>query len=172
MDIKNFYLVKEIYDLEALKREPEEYIGGFNNNFLVEFIEKNRNKYVENGILLLEGSVIFSSNNKEIGQIPLFDDLPTIYSYYLNAIEEYMEHGVANFYYPSQPIEVRIEKQNARQAKINIDEDSLVVNEQIFLESFINNSQNFFGILANQLKLKNYQHELAQIENIKKRLVK
>lgn len=66
MDIKNFYLVKEIYDLEALKREPEEYIGGFNNNFLVEFIEKNRNKYVENGILLLEGSVIFSSNNKEM----------------------------------------------------------------------------------------------------------
>ncbi len=60
-----------------MKREPEEYIGGFNNNFLVEFIEKNRNKYVENGILLLEGSVIFSSNNKEIGQIPLFDDLPT-----------------------------------------------------------------------------------------------
>lgn len=62
-----------------MKREPEEYIGGFNNNFLVEFIEKNRNKYVENGILLLEGSVIFSSNNKEIGQIPLFDDLPTLF---------------------------------------------------------------------------------------------
>ncbi len=72
----------------------------------------------------------------------------------MNAIEEYMEHGVANFYYPSQPIEVRIEKQNARQAKINIDEDSLVVNEQIFLESFINNSQNFFWYFGKSIKTK------------------
>ncbi len=97
--------------------------------------------------------------------------MPSLYSYYLNAIEEYLDNGVATFYYPSQPIVVILKKDVSRKIKLTIDEDSLVVNEQVLMEALINNSQQFFDILLNQLKLKNYEHELAQIEAIKRCLL-
>ncbi|WP_243292419.1 hypothetical protein [Bacillus sp. FJAT-47783] len=171
MEIKNFYLKKKVYDLNDLIQNSESYIGGFNNEFLVEFIEKNRDEHVENGTLMIEGSIVFISNYKEIGNIPIFDDLPSLYSYYLNAIEEYLDNGVATFYYPSQPIEVILKKDVGRKTKLTIDEDSLVLNEQVLMEVLINNSKQFFDILLNQLKLKNYEHELNQIEAIKKCLL-
>jgi hypothetical protein len=171
VEIKNFFLKKEVYDLNDLIQNTESYIGGFNNQFLVEFIEENRDEHVENGILMVEGSIVFTSNYKEIGNIPIFDDLPSLYSYYLNAIEEYLDNGVGTFYYPSQPIEVVLKKEVGKKTKLTIDGDSLVVNEQVLIDGLINNSQQFFDILLNQLKLKNYKHELTQIEAIKRCLL-
>jgi hypothetical protein len=40
VEIKNFYLKKEVYDLNDLIQNSESYIGDFNNEFLVKFIEK------------------------------------------------------------------------------------------------------------------------------------
>ncbi|MBR7798344.1 MAG: hypothetical protein ACQEWU_21515 [Bacillota bacterium] len=170
MEIKNFYLKKEVYDLDDISQNADSYIGGYNNENLVENIEKNRKKYVASGLLMVEGSIVFISNYKEIGNIPIFDDLPSLYCYYLNAIEEYLDNGEATFYYPSQPIEVIIKKDIGQQTKITIDENSLKVNEKFFLDSLLNNSQHFFGTLLTELKLNKYKHELKQIESIKKRL--
>ncbi|WP_284141416.1 MULTISPECIES: hypothetical protein [unclassified Virgibacillus] len=172
MEIKNFYLKKEVYDLDDLSLNADSYIGGYNNEYLVETIEKNREKHVENGILMIEGSIVFISNYKEIGNIPIFDDLTTLYSYYLNTIEEYLDNGEATFYYPSQPIEVIIKQDIGQQTEITIDENSLKVNERFLLEGLLNSSQHFFDILVTRLMLNKYQHELTQIESIKKRLTK
>ncbi|MYL56185.1 hypothetical protein GLW20_01540 [Virgibacillus halodenitrificans] len=170
MQIKNFYLKREVYDLDDLSQNANSYIGGYNNEYLVGNIENNRSRYVENGILTIEGSIVFTSNYKEIGNIPIFDDLPSLYCYYLNAVEEYLDNGEATFYYPSQPIEVSIKKDTGQQTKITIDENSLKVNEHSLLKGLLNNSQHFFEILLNQLKLSKYKYELNQIESIKKRI--
>ncbi len=113
VDIKDFYLKEQVYDLDDLIKNPNAYIGGFNTESLVTLMKANRKKYIESGILLIEGGIAFTSSYKEIGQLPIFDDLPSLYGYYLNAMEEYLEEGIAAFYYPSQPIGVKLEKYEA-----------------------------------------------------------
>lgn len=172
MDVKNFFLKKDVFDLDDLTSNPLSYIGGFNNQFMIDVIKENKKKYIEDGLLILDGSVIFNVGNKEIGGIPLFDDLASLYAYYLNAVEEFMTEEVVNFYYPSQPIEVRLEKVSSDETKISIDDKNLVVSTDLLLNSILSNSESFFKLLVNELKLGKYQYEVKQIENIKGKLRK
>ncbi|MEK5482093.1 MULTISPECIES: hypothetical protein [unclassified Viridibacillus] len=55
MEIRNFFLKKEVFDLGDLTNSPLSYIGGVNNEFMVEVVKKNKKKYVEAGMLNLEG---------------------------------------------------------------------------------------------------------------------
>lgn len=79
MDIKDFYLKEQVYDLDDLIKNPNAYIGGFNTESLVTLMKANRKKYIESGILLIEGGIAFTSSYKEIGQLPIFDDLPSLW---------------------------------------------------------------------------------------------
>lgn len=170
MDIKNFFLKRDVFDLGDLTSNPSLYIGGFNNQFMVNTIETNKEKYIENGMLNIEGSIIFNVGGKEIGGILLFDDLVSLYAYYLNAIEEFMVEEIANFYYPSQPIEVRLEKGNGGKIKISIDGQSLVVSTDLLFSLILSSSESFFKLLVNELNLEKYQYEIKQIEHINEKL--
>ena len=170
LDIKNFFLKKDVFDLGDLISNPSLYIGGFDNQFLVDIVEINKEKFIEDSVLNIEGSVIFKVGGKEIGGIPLFDDLASLYAYYLNAIEEFLVEEIANFYYPSQPIEVRMEKASEGNTKISIDNQSLVVSTDLLLRLILSSSESFFKLLVNELDLNKYQYEVKQIERIKERL--
>lgn len=89
----------------------------------------------------------------------------------MNAIEEFLDEEVANFYYPSQPIEVRLEKNTNGKTKISIDNQELLVSTDLLLNMILSNSESFFKILVNELGLKKYVYELKQIELIKEKLV-
>lgn len=171
MEIRNFFLKKEVFDLGDLTNSPLSYIGGVNNEFMVEVVKTNKKKYVEAGMLNLEGGIIFKVGYKEVGGIPIFDDLATLYAYYVNAIEELLDEEVANFYYPSQSIEVRLEKNTNGKTKISIDNQELLVSTDLLLNMILSNSESFFNILVNELGLKKYVYELKQIELIKEKLV-
>lgn len=172
MDVKNFYLKKNVFDLDDLMSNPSSYIGGFNNQFIIDVVKDDKKKYIEDGLLTLDGSLIFNEGNKEIGGIPLFDDLASLYAYYLNAVEEFMTEEVVDFYYPSQPIEVRLQKVNGNKTKISVDSQSLVIDTELLLNSILSNSESFFKLLVNELKLGKYAYEIKQIENIKEKLRK
>ncbi|WP_342558984.1 hypothetical protein [Metasolibacillus sp. FSL K6-0083] len=167
MDVKNFFLKKDVFDLEDLVSNPSSYIGGFNNQFLVDIVGANKKKYIEGGILSIEGSLTFTMWNKEIGGIPLFDDLASLYAYYLNAIEEFMAEGVARFYYPSQPIEVCLEEGKNGNTKISIDNQNLNMNTNQLLNLILASAASFFELLVKELNLDKYEYEVKQIEHIK-----
>ncbi|GIP65620.1 hypothetical protein J32TS6_41750 [Virgibacillus pantothenticus] len=98
MEINSFFLREKVYHLNDFTRSRNAYIGGFNNQSLIELVRKNKAAYVENGILMLEGGVVFTAYGKEFGGIPIYDDLASLYAYYLNALEEYIDNGFSAFF--------------------------------------------------------------------------
>ncbi|SHH88420.1 hypothetical protein SAMN05421807_11728 [Virgibacillus chiguensis] len=172
MRITNYFLKNKVYKLNDLITNSDVYIGGFDNQSLIKLVQKNKAAYVENGLLMLEGGLIFRTNGKEIGSISMYDDLPSLYAYYLNAVEEYLDSGEAGFYYPSQPIEVVITKDIGLKSKVTIDANPLIVMEKELLQALIYSSQCFFEVLFYDLKLRAYKQELLQIETMKKEITK
>ncbi|WP_369901459.1 hypothetical protein [Bacillus manliponensis] len=176
MDIKNFFLKKDVYNLQDIINNPSSYIGGFNNEHMVNFIQNNKAKYIEDSFLLLEGSIIFKEGYKEIGGIPIFDDLATLYAYYMNIVEELLLEGreKSRFYYPNQPIEVSWEKIKNSKIKISIDDQKkkqqLISDTDTLLKLIVSHADGFFTLLINELDLTGYQYEIDRIEKFKRAL--
>lgn len=170
MEIKSFYLTKNVFDLEDLMNHPELYVGGSNNQKMLSFIKEQESKYVQDGLLEIEGSITFSNHGLCIGDLPIFDDLATLYSYYLNAIEEYIDNGVAQFYYPSQPIEVKMEKVPRGDVCLSIGSKQIVFLEVELLEKILMLAREFFGVLVEDLSLGKYKYEIGQIKKLREKL--
>lgn len=170
LDIKSFFLTRTVLDLNDFSKNPTSYIGGCKHQDLVDAVKGNEKKYLEDSLLMIEGSLVFKVGKKEIGGIPLFDDLATLYSYYLNAIEDFLKEEAGGFYYPSQPVKVYLEKINSSEMKISIDNQSLIANTSLLLNLILNSSESFFNVLVTQLKLEKYQYEIQQIKDLKDKL--
>ncbi|MEH7652866.1 hypothetical protein [Bacillus safensis] len=69
--------------------------------------------FMEQGFTNLEGTITFDHGKK--GKIENFenpDSIEELWHYYTNIFEECMEIGYGKVYYPSLPLEVRLEKRS------------------------------------------------------------
>ncbi|GEM_PF-2837393 len=170
MKIKSFFLTKDVFDLEDLMIRSDLYVGGDSNQELLSVVKKQKSSYVHDGLLEIEGSVVFSNHGFCIGDLPIFDDLPTLYAYYLNAIEDYIDNGTAQFYYPSQPIKVRMENVKQGCICLSIGSEKLVFVEAELMKKILMLAEGFFETLVKELNLRKYKYEMDQIEKIKNRI--
>lgn len=75
---------------------------------------------VEDGILTLDGGIIITYNYRIISEVSNWDDLPTLWAYLLNSIEELVEEGKSEFYFPSQPINVTLDIYKNDKSKLDL----------------------------------------------------
>lgn len=167
MEIRSFFLTKDVFDLEDLMIHSDLYVGGDSNQELLSVVKEQESKYVHDGLLEIEGSIVFSNHGFCIGDLPVFDDLPTLYAYYLNAIEDYIDSGTAQFYYPSQPIKVKMENVKQGCICLSIGSEKLVLIEVELMKKILILAEDFFETLVEELDLRKYKYEMDQIGKIK-----
>ncbi|MEC2078460.1 hypothetical protein [Metabacillus fastidiosus] len=167
--VSSFLVKKPITDLEDLLNRPEDYIITTKNDLddFVEFVKKNKDNLFEEGILALDGGICISQGYKTITDVGYWDDLPTLWAYLLNLIENYLKEGEAKYYFPSQPIEINLKEGTQGNIIFSIDKNSLNVKKEIFFDVFLEQASIFFDILVNKLDLSSYEYEIKKINEIK-----
>ncbi|MGG3799652.1 hypothetical protein [Metabacillus fastidiosus] len=165
----SFLVKKPFTDLQELLSRPENYIISIENDLdkFIAFIKKNKDDMFEEGILALDGGISISQGYKKIIDVNYWDDLPTLWAYILNLIEDYLKEGKAKCYFPSQPIEINLKEASQDNIIFSIGKNSLNVKKEIFFDVFLEQASIFFDILVNKLDLSPYQYEIKKIKEIK-----
>lgn len=101
----------------------------------------------------MEGTFTMKYKDKTIIPIENFDYIPELIVYFLNALEECIEHKKSEFYYPDQPLEIKIELNN-----------NYIIEKKIFLEK----AKMFFEIIRNEIGILSYDYELKRIDSLYK----
>lgn len=101
----------------------------------------------------MEGTFTIKYKDKTIIPIENFDYIPELIVYFLNALEECIEHKKSEFYYPDQPLEIKIELNN-----------NYIIEKKIFLEK----AKMFFEIIRNEIGILSYDYELKRIDSLYK----
>ncbi|MED4454872.1 hypothetical protein [Metabacillus fastidiosus] len=166
----SFLIKKPFSNLQELLSRPENYIISTENDIdgFVAFVKKNKDNLFEEGILALDGGICISQGYKKITDVGYWDDLPTLWAYLLNVIEDYLKEGEAKCYFPSQPIEINLKEGTQGNIIFSIEKNSLNVKKEIFFDVFLEQASIFFDVLVNKLDLSSYEYEIKKIKEIKK----
>ncbi|MEK4824048.1 hypothetical protein NSS71_05705 [Niallia sp. FSL W8-0951] len=166
--IISFILKKVVTDLQDLVSNEEKYIVKLDDqkNF-INYIKSQMK--VEDGILTLDGGIIITYNYRIISEVSNWDDLPTLWAYLLNSIEELVEEEKSEFYFPSQPINVTLDiyKNDKSKLDFKIENKGFIVGYKTFIQEVLKRAEEFFNILVYELNLVKYDYELKQIEKIR-----
>lgn len=111
----------------------------------------------------MEGTFTIKYKDKTIIPIENFDYIPELIVYFLNALEECIEHKKSEFYYPDQPLEIKIELNN-NYINFVIADNNYIIEKKIFLEK----AKMFFEIIRNEIGILSYDYELKRIDSLYK----
>ncbi|MEK5068724.1 hypothetical protein [Sporosarcina sp. FSL K6-1508] len=169
LTINEFLIKNPITDLQDLIVNPSQYIINVEDDYnkLISIITKDQDRYIENGIITIEGGIFIKQHYQEISGVKYWDDLPTLWSYILNVMEEYLVDGQAKIYFPSQPIKIQLKKLYRKKIEFLIDHNRLIIEQDIFYKTFLDRAESFFNILVNKLDLEKYEYEIKQIQKIR-----
>jgi len=169
LKIGQFLIKKTITNPKDLVSKPNLYITSFEDNYneFISHIKNNYDSYIKDGILTLDGGITMNYYHQEVWGIEYWDDLPTLWSYIVNVVEDYLVEGEGVCYFPSQPIEIRLFKTQGNKAQFSIDNNSFETEKGIFLTTLLNKAELFFSTLIKELNLSKYQYEINQIKKIR-----
>jgi len=169
LSINEFLLKEPVTDLQGLTNNPSQYILNIEDNYdeFVSHVNKDRDRYIEDGIITIDGGLFIKQYYREISGVKYWDDLPTLWSYILNIIEEYFIEGQAKVYFPSQQIEILLKSLYKEKVEFSIAQDKLIIDQEIFLKTFLDRAESFFTTLTKKLDLKKYEFEITQIQKIR-----
>lgn len=175
LEIEIGYLIKNVRDLKEFKNKPNLYVRDVFENkeeFIYLVKENTRKKILENNyvygdIFHMEGTFTMKYKDKTIIPIENFDYIPELIVYFLNALEECIEHKKSEFYYPDQPLEIKIELNN-NYINFVIADNNYIIEKKIFLKIFLEKAKMFFEIIRNEIGILSYDYELKRIDSLYK----
>lgn len=169
LTIGQFLIKKPITNPKDLVSKPNLYITSFEDNYneFILHLKNNYDSYIEDGILTLDGGITVNHYHQEICGVEYWDDLPTLWSYIVNLVEDCLVEGEGMCYFPSQPIEIRLFKTKGNKVQFSIDNNSFETEKDIFLTTLLNQAELFFNTLIKELDLSKYQYEINQIKKIR-----
>lgn len=166
LQIETYILKKPVYDIADLEKDPYSYLIHLQHK-KVEATELLREK-VENPFnraINIEGAIYICYKGREVSPLIYWDEVDSLWAYYLNLIEEYLENGNATCYFPGQPIPIILKKAGNKML-FSVNNVEILVEERYFLSILLNKAQEFFEFLSG-ISLNNYyENEISQIKSI------
>lgn len=157
IDVKS-YIKKEnkITSLNNIETEPLQYFNSFDCIECLNYI-KDFN--------YIEGAIIITYNGNRIMGFRYWDLADQLWSYFLSAIETLAEKvDCVSFYFPDQPIEVKIELIAPEQILFSIANQKISLPKNEFLLGLLKGAKNFFELLKGYSA--NYDVELNRIKKL------
>jgi hypothetical protein len=141
------------------------------NNFFVDLTDREEIFKIKETLdpFYLEGAIALKWNDCPLFRVSQWDMLDQLWAYILNLFEEYLTEGRSSVFFPDQPIEIKMKKDN-RKILLSIEDRTFLVSEVEFIHCMLNEAEVFFKTIE-EYRLGNYSNELAQVERIRQRML-
>ena len=151
-------------------------LDNIESNFLEYFIDFDNTKCLELVIDFdyMEGAIIINYYGNNILGFKEWDMIDQLWSYFINAIEELFENqNDVSFYFPDQPLEVKMQVISQEQILLSIAGEKTYFNKDELLLTLLKGAENFFDILKecpDEYLVEQSNNELKRIEKLLNKL--
>ena len=151
-------------------------LDNIESNFLEYFIDFDNTKCLELVIDFdyMEGAIIINYYGNTILGFKEWDMIDQLWSYFINAIEELFENqNDVSFYFPDQPLEVKMQVISQEQILLSIAGEKTYFNKDELLLTLLKGAENFFDILKecpDEYLVEQSNNELKRIEKLLNKL--
>ncbi|MNW44673.1 hypothetical protein D3C74_219120 [compost metagenome] len=167
MKIDSYIKIPDIDLPDDFTNEPEKYFIHLDDKErILEYLDAIDERYVE-------GALTIKYENLEILDFELWDLIGSLWAYLLNAVEELLEHGKGECYYPDQPIKLELTSVGNGFLHLVIGEGkygSYKIPKDTFLNTFLNEAEHFFGRFNEYFTSGHFNFHVAQIVKLKSKL--
>ncbi|MCU5331996.1 hypothetical protein [Bacillus wiedmannii] len=147
-------------------------LDNIESNFLEYFIHFDDAKCLELVIDLddMEGAIVINYCGNTILGFKEWDMIDQLWSYFINVIEELLENkNDVSFYFPDQPLEIKMQVISQEQILLSIAEEKTCFNKDELLLTLLKGAENFFDILKecpDEYLVEQSNNELKRIEKL------
>jgi len=119
----------------------------------------------------VEGAIVATFNGETFLSLEQVDLIDQLWAYFLNSFEELNEKGIAEFYFPDQPLRCELKNVNKNEIQVTIDTKTYLFPRKLFLNEMIKGAQYFFQTIEENLDWKGYyEFNIQQIKKLKEGL--
>lgn len=169
IEFDSYLLINKLPNKPVSKVELSNYFKSTSED--LDKIKKDIAKFspiIEDQVIYLDGAIRIKSNNQILIDFDYWDDITTLWHYYLNVLEDCLTTGEGECYFPNQPIEIKmINLQN--DISFQVGEIAKVLNKKIFVQQILSGARKYFNftktVLETDVEIELY-NQIQQIENI------
>ncbi|WP_163113869.1 hypothetical protein [Bacillus velezensis] len=157
---------KKIKDLSVLKKNVNDYFVPLNN------IEELKNLKSQLDPHYLSGAIILKYGEQDLLDVTMWDLVDQLWAYFLNLIEETIETGESETYFPDQPLLLKMKSISNDMLLFEIDEKQKVLLPKLdFFETLLKNAKSFFETINFVLgESCDYEYELNKIDELQAKI--
>ncbi|AHK48100.1 hypothetical protein AJ82_02855 [Bacillus velezensis TrigoCor1448] len=157
---------KKIKDLSVLKKNVDDYFVPLNNTGEL----KNMKSQLDPNYL--SGAIILKYGEQELLDVTMWDLIDQLWAYFLNLIEEAIETGESETYFPDQPLLLKMKSISNDMLLFEIDEKQKVLLPKLdFFETLLKNAKSFFETMNFILEENcDYEYELNKIDELQTKI--
>ncbi|ARJ73936.1 hypothetical protein ABEX89_14690 [Bacillus velezensis] len=157
---------KKIKDLSDLKKNVDDYFVPLNNTGEL----KNMKSQLDPNYL--SGAIILKYGEQELLDVTMWDLIDQLWAYFLNLIEEAIETGKSETYFPDQPLLLKMKSISNDMLLFEIDQKQKVLLPKLdFFETLLKNAKGFFETMISFLEENcDYDYELNKIDELQTKI--
>lgn len=157
---------KKINDLSILKNNIDDYFVPLSN------IEGLKNIKPQLDSYYLSGAIILKYGEQDLLDVTMWDLVDQLWAYFLNLIEEAIETGKSETYFPDQPLLLKMKSISNDMLLFVIDQKQKALLPKLdFFESLLKNARSFFEIMNFVLEENcDYEYELNKIDELQTKI--
>ncbi|MEW4060597.1 hypothetical protein Q0N99_15090 [Bacillus siamensis] len=157
---------KKIKNLSVLKNNVDDYFVPLSN------IEGLKNIKPQLDSYYLSGAIILKYGEQDLLDVTMWDLVDQLWAYFLNLIEEAIETGKSETYFPDQPLLLKMKSISNDMLLFEIDQKQKVLLPKLdFFESLLKNARSFFETMISVLEENcDYEYELNKIDELQTKI--
>ncbi|PAF21727.1 hypothetical protein CHH49_09800 [Terribacillus saccharophilus] len=167
LQIKQFIVTKPIESLDNASLRPEDYVCFFENNKdrCVEFVKANIDELLNDNLLSFDGGISFKYQYREYLGVEYWDDLPMLWAFIINTLEECLESGEGKCLFPGQPVEIAM-KDKGTNIQIQFDHQTVTLDKKLVVKELLSHGKLFYETLVKDLNLSAYKYDLDRVNRL------
>ncbi|MEC1407771.1 hypothetical protein [Bacillus halotolerans] len=157
---------KKINDLSILKNNIDDYFIPLSN------IEGLKNIKPQLDSYYLSGAIILKYGEQDLLDVTMWDLVDQLWAYFLILIEEAIEKGKSETYFPDQPLLLKMKSISNDMLLFEIDQKQKVLLPKLdFFEAILKNAKSFFETMNFVLEENcDYEYELNKIDELQTKI--
>lgn len=169
IEFDSYLLTKKLPNKPISKKElPNYFMSILENKDRIKKEIAKSSPIIEDQVIYLDGAICTKSNNQILIGFDYWDDLTTLWHYYLNVLEDCLTTGEGKCYFPNQPIEIKmINLQD--DISFQVGEITKILNKKRFVQQLLSGARKYYTftetVLETDVEIELYKR-IQQIENI------
>ena len=169
IEFDSYLLINKLPNKPVSKIELPNYFKSISED--LDRIKKDIAKFspiIEDQVIYLDGAIRIKFNNQILIDFDYWDDITTLWHFYLNVLADCLTTGEGECYFPNQSITIKmINLQN--DISFQVGEITKVINKKVFVQQLLSGAQKYYNftktLLGTDVELELY-NRILQIEKI------